>query len=520
MAAALLALIALVRARHRVAARLSSSWAVLDATRAARTIALAAVVWTAVAAVRYGTFVAGGSDSYGYVSQAFLLADGRVVDTVPTRPEFRWPDVDATLTPLAFVPLRAGVIAPMYPPGLPLLMAGAATFSTHAIFFVVPLLGVLTVWLCFRIGVQCGDPLAGALGAALLSVSPTFLFQLFQPMSDVPAAAFWLAALFFAARGTSPGAWLSGVSIALAILIRPNLAPLALPIALVAGASRGPFSIRRIAAVAVPAAAGVAALGWIQWLRFGSPIQSGYGDASGFLSLSSIVPNLQRYPRWLTETHTWFIWGWIAAPVVVRHGRDQRPVIRAAVAVVLMTIAAYLPYSYFQLHEWHYSRYLLPAIPLMLLLSAAVALVFIRRAPLAMRVPLTLVLAGGLAFSCVRAAVERDAFRLSGYERKYRTAGDYVKKELPADAFVLAGQHSGSVRLYGARPILRWDLLPADALDTALRALEDAGQTPFLVVEPFEYEEFRAKFGGTNQAGVARVRLVTLVDEVRVYSFD
>ena len=73
-----------------------------------------------------------------------------------------------------------------------------------------------------------GEPLAGALRALLLSVSPTFLYQAVQPMSDVPVdrlLAGRAAARAPAARvgaGSAPA-----LAASLAILIRPNLAPLA-----------------------------------------------------------------------------------------------------------------------------------------------------------------------------------------------------------------------------------------------------------------------------------------------------
>ena len=46
----------------------------------------------------------------------------------------------------------------------------------------------------------------------LLSVSPPFLYQLVQPMSDVPGVACWLGALAAASRGTTVSAALAEAS--------------------------------------------------------------------------------------------------------------------------------------------------------------------------------------------------------------------------------------------------------------------------------------------------------------------
>ena len=521
-AAAVLAAISGVVARRAVARWLAAAWTVLDSRRAARVLAMAAAAWTLFAGVKFGTFVAGGSDSYGYVSQAMLLADGRLTDTIPADPAFRWPDVRATLTPLAFVPgTTSDSIAPSYAPGLPLLMAATAWVSADALYFVVPVLGMVAVWLCYRVGASCGDPLAGSIAAALLAVSPTFVFQLVQPMSDVPATACWLAALFLASRGTTAASLASGAAVSIAILIRANLAPLAaVVIALAAFAGSRGARLRRASFVLAGILPGLAALGWIQHARYGSALVSGYGDAGSFLSFSSVGPNMDRYPRWLTETHTWFIWMWILAPFAALRDRTSRTIGWSAIAVIVGVLAAYLPYSYFQRHEWQYTRFILPAIPFMLLLGTMVALAWVRRAPLVLRLPLIALVVAGLGISFVRAAAERDAFHLHAVERKYKTAGEYVARQLPPNAFVLAAQHSGSVRQYGHRPILRWDLLDARALDEAVGALRSAGRVPFLVVDGFEYEEFRVKFSAASQKSAERARLVTLVDDVRVYAFE
>ncbi|MEO8078354.1 MAG: hypothetical protein ABI818_18650, partial [Acidobacteriota bacterium] len=107
-------------ARKQVAYALALSWAAVDSPRAARLVVLLAVAWTLAAGLLFGTFASGGADSSGYASEARLIAQGRLTDTIPMTPAFTWPDAEATLTPLGFTRGRSpGVIAPKYPPGLP-----------------------------------------------------------------------------------------------------------------------------------------------------------------------------------------------------------------------------------------------------------------------------------------------------------------------------------------------------------------------------------------------------------------
>ena len=107
---------------------------------------------------------------------------------------------DWVLSPLGYHPgPQPRVIVPTYPPGLPLLMATAKkAFGANGAFYVVPLMGALAVLLTYALGRLLFDDVVGVAAAALLAVSPTFLYQLMWPMSDVPATAAWTLAIVFA----------------------------------------------------------------------------------------------------------------------------------------------------------------------------------------------------------------------------------------------------------------------------------------------------------------------------------
>lgn len=507
-------------ARARIAAISAGAWRVVDSPAVASWLVVPALAWTLAAGVGFGTFAVGGADSYGYVGQAKLLAQGRLTDTVPLSPDYTWPDVEATLTPLGFtIGKPPGVIAPKYPPGLPLLLAPLAAWPETAIYWFVPVCGALLIWITYRLGAVFGDPLAGAIAATLLAVSPTFLYQVVQPMSDVPTATFWLGALLLASYGAPSAAAGAGAACSLAILIRPNLAPLAALIAIPAIFSGHASRTRRALLFTVALVPGVAVLGWIQDVRYGSPVASGYGTVADGFSMGHILPNLARYPRWLTESHTWFIWLSLAGPFWIAR-RSSRPLAAwTAVALAAAVWAAYLPYVYFRPDEWFYTRFLLPAIAVMLVFAAAVTLWAVRRLAPAWRPAAVLVTLAGLVAASLHLAQTHGAFDIRNQERKYPLAGGFVRDRGPANAFVLAAQHSGSIRYYASRPTLRWDLLSPTRLDQVITTFRAQGYEPLLVVDVGEYEAFREKFESTGQRAVRQVTLLATLGDARVFGF-
>ena len=506
--------------RARVAGALGRAWSGSETPRIAGALAVLAMAWTLTAGIVFGTYASGGADSYGYVGQARLLMQGRLTDSVPIRTAFTWPDVEMTLTPLGFTRGRSpGVIAPRYPPGFPLLLAPLTLISETAIYLLVPVLGVLVVRGTYRLGVRLGDPLAGALAAVVLAFSPTFLYQVVQPMSDVPAAACWLWALLAAANGSRGGAAVAGALASMAIMIRPNLAPLAalvfVPVVFGATQARAQRALL-FAAAMLP---GLAALGWIQDVRYGSPLASGYGTLKDGFALTNVGENLDRYPRWLTETHTWFIWLSLLAPLWIVRRATHRVLAWTAAALAVAVWAAYLPYVYFQPNEWFYTRFLLPAIPVMLFFAVAVSLWPLRTLPAAVRAPVTLVLLVALVATELQVARTRGAFEIRLQERKYPLAGAFVRDRLPATAFILAAQHSGSIRYYANRPTLRWDLIGPGRLDHVVATLRAEGFEPFVVVDGGEDEAFRRRFGDAGQQAVRALTPLSVLGDARVYGF-
>ena len=460
-------------------------------------VALAAVALAAVVSIRWGAFAVGGSDSHCYAGQARMFLEGRASLAPPLAPPVPWPNAAATFAPSGFAegPDPAGASVPMCAAGLAVAMAGASAIAGDAaIFAVVPVLGMLAVWSTWLLGRRASGPAAGAASALLIACSPIFLYQVVQPMSDVPAAALWTAALATAlapsdARRPGVGRGLAvGLLAGAAITLRPNLAPLAvIPVALLWPARR--------AAVAVAAGAltGVLAVALLQWAVYGSPMRSGYGDLSQLFSLGYVRTNLINYPAWLAYTHTPVLAVGLAAPFVARRGAPAW----ALAAFALGVLAAYLPYVPFS--DWWYTRFMLPGLPALIVLLVIVleraAALLPRRAAVAAVFAVALALAG----YWLHRAEDVSVFRLKALEQKYVELGRLAVR-LPPNALVIAAQPTGSVRYYARKPTLSWDAIEPEWLDRVIAEGRRRGLRPYLAIESWEMDAFRTRFKDRSAA--------------------
>jgi hypothetical protein len=337
----------------------------------------------------------------------------------------------------------------------------------------------------------------------------------------VTAAAAWAAALLVAmldGRRDLARAAISGLLTAAALTVRPNLLPLALVVGfglavVPSGRSLGE-RITMLVVFGVATLPGVAIVMGIQNAMYGSPFRSGYGDLGEMFALSHVAPNLQRYPRWLVETHTPAIAVALLGPFVLAPAARRRAVWVLAFAAV--TFLCYLPYVVFD--AWWYTRFLLPAIPPLLALMAAVIAALIDRAPAPARALLFVLVAGTLAALSIRAAVPRDVFRIADLERRFRSAGERVAA-LPPNAALITLHHSGSVRFYAGRSTLGWADIEKGRLDDAVAFLRRHGRKPYLMFEPWEEPQFKDRFAGERLGGLAWPPFAE-IDGVRIYDPD
>jgi hypothetical protein len=523
LAAALLLGIAAWRGTATVAAALEWHWEVLE--RHAEWLAAVLSIAAILAAFHWGAFIAGGSDSYCYLNQAELLARGAVHDYEPLSEDPAWPGNTWSFAPAGHIPMGnpPPALVPICPVGYPLLMAGARRLAgRNAMFWVTPLMGGLAVYLAFLLGRRLAGSAAGLLTAALTLGSPTFLIQMFQPMNDVTAAALWCAALVAAMqeeRSDLARTLLSGVLSAAAITVRPNLLPLAvatgagLALLLPEHTLRQRLTIVTIFGLAaLPGALLVMA---IQNAMYGSPFTSGYGDLDKMFSAVHVIPNMQRYGRWMIEAQTPVIAAALLSPWLLTRPLARRYAVWL-MAFAAITFACYLPYVVFD--AWWYTRFLLPATLPLLALTAGVIVSLIARAPAPARVIVFGLLTTALVAFSIRTAVARDVFIIRDLEWRFRSAGERVAA-LPANAALITLHHSGSVRFYAGRSTFGWADIEKGRLDDAIAFLRRHGRKPYLMFEGWEEPQFRERFSG-ERLGALDWPPFAEIDGVKLYDPD
>jgi hypothetical protein len=327
-------------------------------------------------------------------------------------------------------------------------------------------------------------------------------------MSDVPATALLLAALTATARGDSRGQIAGGACASLAVLTRPNLVVAILPL-LALLRDRGAWT--RWGLAAMP---GVIAFAWLNQVRYGSPIATGYGDTGALFSWAHVTANLARYPAWLIETESPFIVLALAAPWTVARDRARARLAAVSLGSSAIVVLTYLAYDVFD--AWWYLRFLLPALPVLLVYSVAVLLGVV---PPRARSLAAAALCIALGSWYLHVATARQVFELRTFESRFVLAGRFAARELPEDAVVIAGTQSGSLRYHGRRPTIAWDGVPPDRLDAVVAALRGAGHSVFIVLEDAETPGFRERFAAERAGRLdwAPMAEIPAPGRVRVY---
>lgn len=474
----------------------------------AAAIAAAAVVLTMV----QGTRIAGGADAYGYVSQADLWLARDLKVPQPWVAQVPWPNSLWTFTPLGYRPsLDNLTIVPTYSPGLPMLMAAAKSIGGQcALFAVVPLSLGVAVFATYALGQRFGSPYQGLIAAWLLATSPVVLEVSLESLSDVPVMAAWSVALCCLLRTSMRSAVFAGFAAALAILIRPNLVPLAIPMVLWFLLRRAPapsglrsrlvfvlmFSLALLPGVAVVAA--------LNRYWYGSATTSGYGSVGEIFGWAHVLPNLARFIAWIVETQTPLALLGVAALVVpLRAIWPAVPDRRIFVVIALFVTLLWGQYSaYLEFDSPGYLRFLLPSWPLILVGLAAVLLAVgrltVRFGRASVAVMVTLVMLLGLWN--IRVTIRRDVFEQRQAARHEAPIGRLVREHTQANSVILAVHRSGSLRYYAGRITLRYDMLDGAWLDRAVTWLAERNVHVYAVLDERETGESKERFAGQKTA--------------------
>ncbi|MDP3073359.1 MAG: glycosyltransferase family 39 protein [Opitutaceae bacterium] len=432
---------------------------------------------------------AGGADSSGYLNSARLLAAGRLTAEARVPAELASaPSLPPQLfQPHGFIPaVEPGRLAPTYAVGLPLQLALASLVVGPALApTVVGVLGALAALaLLYAVARELGlDAGFAAAGAATLAAFPVFLFMSIQPLSDTPATAWCLAAVFAAlraARGGGGWAVLCGGAIGMAVLVRATNA-LVLPaiIALLG------FDVRRLSLAVLGGLPAAVWLGCYNHALYGSALQSGYLNLGEAFDARYGAPTIVHVAKWIALMMPAAL---LALPFVALAGRARPARIGIALALWFGAFAGFYAFYEFTREVWWGLRFLLPGLPA-LILGALLGLETLAKSP---RWRGTL--AAGLAVWAVGLGwfwtQHHHLLLTRSYEQAYADAADAARREFPRDALVLAGLHSGSLFHSTDLAILRWEFVRPEEWPRLRALAAQAGRPVGAVI--FEMEKAEA----------------------------
>jgi hypothetical protein len=470
--------------------------------------AVAIAVIVAAASLHWTSTAIGGADQYGYLTLAGLLRQGRLVihqDVVRQSP---WPFAEGTWTPIGYTEVEGqrDAITPVYPPGLPLVLAAVQRlFGYCAGFWIVPLCAGVTVWLTYVLGRQTFERAGLALGAAaLVAASPTLLNQSVAPLSDVPATMAWTLALVCAIAEHPLAA---GAAAAAAILIRPNLVPLTMAfLAWSAWRDFGDRAPKRIAdsrtiRFAIALTPSIVAIAWLNTHLHGSPLRSGYGDLQDLYSWSYLGRNVAQFSTWMAGAESpVVVLGalFFVAPRLLPEPRvaGVRILFGGFLAIVIVSYLFYLPFD-----AWWFLRFLLPMWPIVMILTVAAMCGIIDRVAPRRSAALVALVVAALAARGVVVAFRRGTFDRASAERRFADVSQYLAVSTEPSAVFISWQQSGAIRLYANRLTVNFARIDRRWLDTVIERLAAMGRHPYLVIEGFEADAFRQRFSGTNRFG-------------------
>jgi 4-amino-4-deoxy-L-arabinose transferase-like glycosyltransferase len=298
----------------------------------------------------------------------------------------------------------------------------------------------------------------------ILAAFPAFVFIALQPMSDVLATCWALAAIWAALRTRRHAGWalLAGAALGAAVLVRPIGILLLIPILL--GLRLKPkilllFILGGLPPAGIFCAYNIAA--------YGHPLQVGY-TAMGIqvlVKLSGFTDRFGFYVYWLVMTSGPLLLGWLAVVANRKIGWKERTLLITCLAAFLLFYSCYDIYD-----AWWYTRFLLPGIPAMILgaLLATRDAVGRWRWLAEKRRRLNLRGVVGLALLIIVLGFELYTLRhfnvlsLGAGEAVHAVSCRWADRVLPDQALVVAMEMSGALKFYANRPSVRWDYTSAE----------------------------------------------------------
>jgi hypothetical protein len=176
----------------------------------------------------------------------------------------------------------------------------------------------------------------------------------------------------------------------------------------------------------------------------------------------------------------------------------DRAVFAALTSVIVLLCSFY--FGYLEFDSWGYLRFLLPSWPLIMTGFAALAVWAAAFGRAAAWIAGIVIVALGVS-NTVQAS-RRDVFEQRQAARHDAPIGRLVMQHTPPNSVLLTMERSGSMRYYGGRVTLRYDLLDGEWLDRAVEWLTARGVRVYAVLDRRQAEEAKARFS-TQRASVA-----------------
>jgi hypothetical protein len=454
--------------------------------------------------VKCAAYAVGGSDSSGYTRIARSLLKGDIAPRVAELDLLALPnDFARVFIPLAYDPgARPGMMAPLYPVGLPLLLALGALIGgwEYGPFLVVPIVGTLGLLLFYLVGLELGlSRLFSVAGAVMLAASPTYLLLALQPMSDVVATLWALVVIWASLRSRKRDGWaiLAGAAFGMAFLTRPTNIILMIPILFTLPLK--PKTLFYFFLGGLPLAGVFFAY---NMTAYGHPLRTGYGQAGllGDMMLSGFTVRFAHYRMWLTRTlGPLLLLGWLGVAADRKvHWRDRGMLISWFGSFLLL-------YSFYNVYEaWWYTRFLLPGYPALVLGT----LLVVRDIPGLLKnylgeahqtrlkwVALAILL--GVTLSHERRYIRRfDLLSMGAGTSAHSASCRWANQTLPSQAVVVAMEMSGALKFYTERPILRWDCIYPPEWTVVKNHAAEKGYRWYALLLPLEIENAQKRLGG------------------------
>jgi hypothetical protein len=489
---------------------------VINPSRLIITAALIGLVFYAYFLESHAAYAVSGSDSSGYAQIARAILTGGLVRPVIELDRLGVSNAWSHL----FVPLghdpgpHPGSMSSFYPVGFPMLIAAGVLIGgwDYGPFLVSPLLAALSLILIYRVALELDLPQDFSIaGAVILAACPTFILSALHPMSDVAATCGSLMTIWAALRTRERESWalLAGATFGMTFLIRPTALLLLIPLLFSVRWNRKTllyFFLGGLPLAAVFFAYNLAS--------YGHPLQTGYVQIRlhDEMKVAGFTTRLGQYGYGLAATMGPLLlvgWAGVTANRNV-HWRNR--------ALLVTWFGAYLIfYSCYAIYdEWWSKRFLLPAIPA-LILGALLTAKDVARWPKAQShtmqwVLLAILLVVTLGYE--RAYLKHFNVLLSGAgELKHASSCRWADTQLPEQALVASMQMSGALKFYTRRSIVRYERVEPNQWHLLKERARERGYQWYALLMPFEIEDAQKRMPGKwEQLGA--------VDEISLWRIE